>query len=112
MRTTFLLSRSLVASLGLGVFAGMLAAQPGSYRMITTITPPGGLLGNDISWVDSGNGRYYLADRGSATATPPVSPRVDVIDTEHNQLLATVTLPAAGNGVVAIPRANEVWVGD
>ena len=112
MRTTFLLPRSLVAFLGLSVFAGMLAAQPGSYRMTSTITLPGGLAANDISWVDAGNGRYYLADRGSATATPPVSPRIDVIDTEHDQLLATVTLPAAGNGIVAIPRANEVWVGD
>ncbi|HEY7387860.1 MAG TPA: hypothetical protein VH640_05095, partial [Bryobacteraceae bacterium] len=48
--------------------------QPvGGYKLLNTITIPGGLTGFDISWVDSASGRYYLADRGNATASPPVS---------------------------------------
>lgn len=81
------------------------------YKLLTTISIPGGLSGNDISWVDTTNARYYLADRGNATATPPVLPRIDVIDTETNQVLATIPLPTGSNGVVAIPRAHELWVG-
>ena len=112
MRVPALLYSSLLTLSGLGLFAGALAAQPGPYQMLTTITLPGGLTGNDISWVDSANGRYYLADRGNATATPAVAPRIDVIDTEHAQFLAAISLPAAPNGVLAIPRTHEIWAGD
>src|SRR5579872_322957 len=83
----------------------------GGYRLLTTITLPGGLSANDISFVDAANARYYLADRGNATATPPIAPRIDVINTETNQFLTSITLPAAANGVVAIPRAHEIWAG-
>ena len=83
----------------------------GRYRLLTTITIPGGLAGFDISWVDSANARYYLADRGNATSTPVVPPRIDVIDTEHDQYLTSITLTSGANGVVAIPRAHELWVG-
>src|SRR5579871_1074515 len=31
------------------------------YKLLTTIPIPGGLTGFDISWVDSGASRYYLA---------------------------------------------------
>ena len=55
----------------------------GPYRLLTTISIPGFATGFDISWVDSDAGRYYLADRGNATATPPVAPRIDVIDTRR-----------------------------
>jgi DNA-binding beta-propeller fold protein YncE len=72
---------------------------------------PGGLAGNDISWVDSANARYYLADRGNATASPVIGPRVDVIDTEHNQFLTSIPLTTASNGILAIPRSHELWVG-
>ena len=112
MRPTTLLCLPPLRLMGLGLFALAVAAQPAQYQMLTTITLPNGLTANDISWVDSANGRYYLADRGNAAATPVVPPRVDVIDTEHAQLLTTITLPAAGNGVLAIPRAHEIWVGD
>jgi hypothetical protein len=83
----------------------------GPYRLLTTIVIPTGLAGFDISWADSANARYYLADRGNPTATPPVAPRVDVIDTEHDRFLASITLAAGANGIVAIPRAHELWVG-
>jgi hypothetical protein len=77
------------------------------YKLLTTITIPGGLTGFDISWVDSEAGRYYLADRGNATAIPPVPPRIDVIDTEHDSFLDSITLPTGPNGVVAIHRTGD-----
>jgi len=52
------------------------ADEIGPYRRITTILIPGFGNGFDISWVDSEAGRYYLADRGNATATPPAPPRI------------------------------------
>ncbi|MDP9169167.1 MAG: hypothetical protein M3N54_01005 [Acidobacteriota bacterium] len=86
--------------------------QPiGGYQLLRTITLPGGLAGNDISWVDSANARYYLADRGNATASPVIGPRVDVIDTENDQFLTSIPLASAANGILAIPRAHELWVG-
>jgi hypothetical protein len=98
------------------------ADEIGPYRLITTILVPGFGNGFDISWVDSEAGRYYLTDRGNATATPPVPPRIDVIDTRRLKLLAPIPTHAAGNGVVAIRTshdgddsdegANELWVGD
>jgi DNA-binding beta-propeller fold protein YncE len=81
------------------------------YNRISTISIPGGLTGFDISWVDSANARYYLADRGNATASPVVPPRIDVIDTEHDKYVTSVVLTAGANGVVAIPRAHELWTG-
>ncbi len=59
----------------------------GPYKLLTTITIPEGLVGFDISWVDSEAGRYYLANRGNATAVPPVGPTIDVIDTRHDKFL-------------------------
>src|SRR5262245_44645808 len=93
------------------------------YKLLTTIEIPGGLIGFDISWVDSEAGRYYLADRGNATAMPPVPPRIDVIDTKHNKFLFSIPGFAGPNGVVAIhggddddesdePSSGELWVGD
>ena len=93
----------------------------GPYKLLTTITIPEGLVGNDISWVDSTAHRYYLANRGDATVTPPVGPTVDVIDTKHNKFLYSIPVSAAGNGVIAIGksedddeeegRGGELWVG-
>src|SRR6266581_9117250 len=93
------------------------------YKLLTTVAIPGGLTGFDISWVDSEAGRYYLADRGNATATPPIPPRIDVIDTRRLKLLDPLPVHAAGNGVVAIrdrhddeewrrEGSDELWVGD
>jgi hypothetical protein len=77
----------------------------GPYKQLTTIDIPGGLVGFDISWVDSETGRYYLANRGTAT-TPPV-PSISVIDTEHNKFLYAIPLSTAGNGVATIRRVGD-----
>jgi len=77
------------------------------YKLIDTISIPDGLVGFDISWVDSESGRYYLADRGNAAATPQVAPSIDVIDTKRDQFLYKITLSSAPNGVLAIRRPGD-----
>jgi hypothetical protein len=79
----------------------------GPYRHLTTISIPGGLSGFDISWVDSKQGRYYLANRGNAAAVPPVKPNIPVIDTERDELIDQIFLSNAPNGVVAIHRTGN-----
>jgi hypothetical protein len=104
--------KAICLSLSLAGSAFAAQGDPvGGYKLLTTISIPGGLTGNDISWVDSATGRFYLADRGNATASPAIPPRVDVIDTEHLQFVMSIPLPSASNGIVGIPRAHEVWVG-
>ncbi|HYL97088.1 MAG TPA: hypothetical protein VET69_14880 [Terriglobales bacterium] len=84
------------------------------YKQVATIAVPGGLGSFDISWVDSDNGRYYLADRGAARGAG----RIDVIDTQTLKFLYTIPQDATGtsfvspNGVVAIPYLNQLYVGD
>jgi DNA-binding beta-propeller fold protein YncE len=96
-------------------FLPLLQAQQGQpvagYKLVDRIVLPSGLAGNDISWVDSANARYYLADRGNATATPPVLPVIDVIDTAHRKFITSIPLSAAANGVLAVPRQHELWAG-
>ena len=114
MQATKLLSGSLLLSVAVGLSPVAFAQQGqpvAGYKLLTTINVPGGLAGFDISWVDSANARYYLADRGNATATPAIPPRVVVIDTLNDQYLTSISLPQAPNGVVAVPRAHELWVG-
>lgn len=79
----------------------------GPYKLLTTITIPTGLVGFDISWVDSAASRYYLADRGDATVTPPVAPTIDVINTENLTLVEQIKLHTAPNGVVAIHKGGS-----
>jgi len=106
---------------------GTLAAQSlqllTDYQQIATIPVPGGLAGFDISWVDSANGRYYLADRTATAGTG----RIDVIDTQTLKFLYAIPQDTTGtafvgntgsgaksgpNGVVAIPYLNQLYVGD
>ena len=82
----------------------------GPYQQIATVSVPSGLAGGfDISWVDSTAGRYYLADRGNAAASPPVPPGVDVLDTKHPSFLYEILLPSSlgTNGIVAIHGAGD-----
>src|SRR5579863_3148845 len=103
MHATRWISRSGLAFM-LPALLPMASAQQGQpiagYQLLTTVTIPGGLAGNDISWVDSANARYYLADRGNATASPVIGPRVDVIDTQNNSFVTSIPLPAASNGIL------------
>jgi hypothetical protein len=123
-----LLSWSLALVAVLALFARVFAQAPApSYQLLTTITLPGGLAGFDISWVDPGSQRFYLADRTATKGTG----RIDVIDTQANTLLYTLpttkseigftgTVPtvtpgcsiSGPNGVVAIPQKNQLYVGD
>lgn len=114
MKTANLLSRLLfvLPIFGLSATAFAQQGQPiAGYKLLSTIAIPGGFRANDISWIDSSSARLYLADRGDATASPPVLPRIDIFDTENRQFLTSITVSAATDGVVAVPRSHEVWVG-
>ncbi len=106
----------------MGASAQQLHLLP-DYKQIATIPVPGGLAGFDISWVDSDNGRYYLADRTPTAGTG----RIDVVDTQTLKFLYTIPQDSSGtgfvgntgsgaksgpNGVVAIPYLNQLYVGD
>jgi hypothetical protein len=119
--TWSLMALALLAAFGA---ARALYAQIGVYRQVALITVPGNLSGGfDISWADAVSGRYYLANRGDATAMPPVPAHIDVIDTKHLKYLYSLNTAAGGNGVVAINNphsdvdndpesAGELWVGE
>ena len=47
------------------------------YKLVTTITLPGGLAGFDISWVDPGSQLFYLADRTRTKGTGQPSRQSD-----------------------------------
>jgi hypothetical protein len=115
----------LLAVTLLALYAVLSVAQsvPPAYQLIATIPLPGGLTSFDISWIDAGSQRYYLADR---TSTPGTG-RIDVIDTQQNTYLYSIpttkseigfvgTVPggvhSGPNGVVAVPYLNQLYVGD
>jgi len=118
----FAFSLLMVAGLAFTETASAQLRQLTNYQQIATITIPGGLASFDISWVDSANQRYYLADRTATKGTG----RIDVIDTQQNKFLyaipgtkgevgfvGTVGPGKSGpNGVVAIPQINQLYVGD
>lgn len=123
MKTRLIAFPSLLAAgLALCVSATAQNRQLANYSKIATIPVPGNLAGGfDISWVDSANQRYYLADRGGKGAG-----RIDVIDTRTNTFLYSIpqTKGEVGfvgvvgpgrsgpNGVVAVPSINQLFVGD
>jgi hypothetical protein len=97
-------------ALGLLLLCAIAYGQGGDHANYQLLNPPvtipiPTLVGFDISWVDSGAGRYYLANRGTGV-TPP-KPEITVIDTEHLTLLAPIPLTTAGNGVVAIHTGDD-----
>src|SRR5215469_15952295 len=85
------------------------------YQQIATVTVPSGLVfpggGFDIAWTDSSTNRFYLADRGNLTATPPgkVPPGVDVISTKHPEFLFEIPLPTSGgtNGILVFHGPSD-----
>jgi len=131
-KNLFKISMFVVAILALSAVASAQVALLPNYTQTTTIVPPGGLpAGFDISWVDSANQRYYLADRG-ATPSPGKknTARIIVVDTQKNQYLYSIPSSSAEigfsgpspagapcnqggpDGVVAIPQLNQLYVGD
>ena len=97
------------------------------YQLVTTIPLASNLQSFDISWIDQGTQRFYLADRGNGKGQG----RVDVIDTIQNAFLYSIPQNAAEvgfagivpavtpgcsiggpNGVVAIPAMNQLYAGD
>ncbi len=131
-KNLFKISMFVVAVLALSAVASAQVALLPNYTQTATIVPPGGLpAGFDISWVDSANQRYYLADRGAtpkAGAKPTA--RIIVVDTQKNQYLYSIPSSSAEvgftgpspagapcnmggpDGVVAIPQLNQLYVGD
>ena len=87
-------------------------------KLLGGILLPGNPLRFDISWVDQGTGRYYLAEAGNAA--------VDVIDAENDLYLGRITgfhglgLPddpcgaiegMGPNGIVVTPN-SQLWADD
>jgi hypothetical protein len=103
----------------LGPFAATQGAYADSqdklipYKQIATVNVPSGFVfpggGFDIVWADSSTNRVYIADRGNATASPPVPPGVDVFSTKHPQFLFEIPLPTSGgtNGVLVFHNSGD-----
>lgn len=95
-------------------------AQARVYRQIALIQlpgvpPPSGVFVYDISWVDPGTHRYYLADR--------TNKGIDVVDTMANRFLYRLaqgqfvgftgkTDTSGPNGVLLIADQQIAWAGD
>jgi hypothetical protein len=131
-RNLFKISMLVAVVLTLSAVASAQVVLLPNYTQTATIIPPGGLpAGFDISWVDSANQRYYLADRGAtpkAGAKPTA--RIIVVDTQKNQYLYSIPSSSAEvgftgpspagapcnmggpDGVVTIPQLNQLYVGD
>ena len=97
------------------------------YQLVTTIPLASNAQSFDISWIDQGTQRFYLADRGNG----PGQGRIDVIDTDQNAFLYSIPTSSAEigfagiltavtpgctisgpNGVVAVPAKHQLYVGD
>jgi DNA-binding beta-propeller fold protein YncE len=94
--------------------AGATVPAPATTVRIAKITVPGKpLKAFDISWVDSANGHYYLADRSNGA--------IDVVDGLTNTLIGQIGgfVGATGkndtsgpDGVVTTFSNRELWAGD
>jgi hypothetical protein len=117
---------SFITALLPSAASGQVSLLP-DYQLITTIPIDSNLQSFDIAWIDQGAQRLYLADRGNGQGQG----RIDVIDTQQNQLLYTIPSTSAEvgftgivtavtpgcniggpNGVVAIPQLNQLYIGD
>ena len=126
-KSVFALPLFVVAVLGLSPVGSAQVSTLPDYQLITTIQVPSNLASFDISWIDQGSQKFYLADRGTGKGLGVI----DVIDTQTNQFLYTIPSDAAEigfagvqtavtpgcsisgpNGVVAIPYLNQLYVGD
>jgi DNA-binding beta-propeller fold protein YncE len=110
-----------------GGSAVMSAQTLSGYQLSSTIPLASNLQSFDISWIDQGSQRFYLADRGNGVGQG----RIDVIDTSRSTFLYSIPTSSAEtgfvgiqttvtpgcsisgpNGVVAIPLMNQLYVGD
>ncbi|HYL34403.1 MAG TPA: hypothetical protein VEV17_00670, partial [Bryobacteraceae bacterium] len=127
MKLKTLLATALFAGAGLAMLGSASAQVLPDYQLVATIPLDSNLQSSDISWIDQGSQRFYLADRGNGKGQG----RIDVIDTNQNAFLYSIPsntaqvgfagiVPAATpgctisgpNGVVAIPLLNQLYVGD
>ena len=68
------------------------------YQLITTIPLASNAQSFDISWIDQGTQRYYLADRGNGSGQG----RIDVIDTDQNAFLYSIPSSSAEIGFAGL----------
>ena len=119
----------IISLLAVGIMAVLAASAQtlSNYQLVTTISVPTNLQSFDITWIDPGSQQLYLADRGTGKGLG----QIDVIDTNQNAFLYSIPTSSAEigfagvvtavtpgctisgpNGVVAIPRLNQLYVGD
>lgn len=65
MKLRCLFAIALFAVAVLALVPSALAQVSPDYQLTNTIPIPSNLTSFDISWVDQGSQRYYLADRGN-----------------------------------------------
>lgn len=113
MRLKGFLGVLVLAGAFLFVQAASTSAQSAAYSLISVTVVPTAPAAFDISWVDPGSHRYYLADRTNAS--------VDVFDTTDGTLLNqyggfvgnTGKSDTSGpDGVLVTPDSHEIWAGD
>src|SRR5262245_49121143 len=103
--------------LGCGLLLAGRPARAGDYGLVDVILLPTSantLFSFDISWVDAGTQRYYLADRNNAA--------VDVVDARTHTFIGQISgfvgfhpsppSTSGPNGILVIPSLNQLWAGD
>src|SRR6266851_5235566 len=98
IRSLFAIPMSAVAALALLSSASAQLPVLTDYQLITTIPLSSNLQSFDISWIDQGSQRFYLADRGNGKGQG----RIDVIDTSQSQFLYSIPTSAAEFGFAGI----------
>jgi len=101
---------------GTALFAGpgTAFAQEETFLKVGEIDVPGGLNSFDIGFVDPKIGRYFLADRTSATVDQ-VKTRTNAIDQLAKGAFVGVqagTNTSGPNGVITANNHTEVWAAD
>jgi hypothetical protein len=104
---------ALLAS-GAMIIHGTAFAQEETFLKVGEIAVPGGLNSFDIGFVDPKIGRYFLADRTSATVDQ-VKTRTNAIDQLAKGAFVGVqpgTNTSGPNGVITANNHTEVWAAD
>ena len=113
MRVKGLLAILILSGAFLFLQAASTSAQARAYSLISVTVIPNPPAAFEISWVDPGSHRYYLADRTNAA--------IDVFNTEDGTFLTqyggfvgnTGKSDTSGpDGVLVTPDSHEIWAGD